>query len=116
MLNKSKRKLSVIAYLALFAMLMAIMPLGAWAGEEASIPTLEVKGPGDEIAYNAEQFSITFEVYHNKALAYLEIDHNLGKHGELPAGVDILPEFKLYPDAANPWGSGQAAEAEDYGV
>ena len=41
----------------------------------------------------------------------------MGKHGELPAGVDTLPEFKLYPDADNPWGSEEAAqEAEDYGV
>ena len=123
MFYKSKRKLSVIAYLALFAMLMAIMPLGAWAEEGASTPKLTVEGPEDEITYNAEQFSITFEVYHNKALAYLEIDHNLGKHGELPDGVQTLPEFKLYPNEANPWATEdmedaneRKAEAESWGL
>jgi ABC-type transporter Mla MlaB component len=84
---------------------------------EPSKPVLEVTGPDEEVSADAENFTVTFVATHDKELAYLEIDHNLGKHGELPAGVDILPEFKLYPDAANPWGSEQAAqEAEDYGV
>jgi predicted ester cyclase len=84
---------------------------------EPSKPVLEVTGPDEEVPADAENFTVTFVATHDKGLAYLEIDHNLGKHGELPAGVDTLPEFKLYPDAANPWGSEEAAqEAEDYGV
>ena len=54
---------------------------------------------------------------HDKELSYLEIDHNLGKHGSLPSEVEGLPEFKLYPNADNPWGSEEAAQqAETYGV
>jgi hypothetical protein len=77
-----------------------------------------VTGPDEEVSADAENFTVTFVATHDKELAYLEIDHNLGKHGELPAGVDTLPEFKLYPDEDNPWGSDEEAaqEAEHYGV
>ncbi|WP_296969456.1 right-handed parallel beta-helix repeat-containing protein, partial [Tepidanaerobacter sp. EBM-38] len=71
--------------------------------EEPSIPTLTVTGPSEIIGAAAENFTVTFAVDHDKDLEYLEIDHNLGKYGSLPEGVDELPEFKLYPNAGNPW-------------
>lgn len=70
---------------------------------EPSIPTLTVTGPSEIIGAAAENFTVTFAVDHDKDLEYLEIDHNLGKYGSLPEGVDELPEFKLYPNAGNPW-------------
>ena len=84
---------------------------------EPSIPELTVTGPSVEVAGNAEDFTVTFVATHDKDLEYLEIDHNLGKHGSLPSEVEGLPEFKLYPNAENPWGSEEAAQqAETYGV
>jgi len=71
--------------------------------EEPSIPTLTVTGPSEIIGAAAENFTVTFAVDHDKDLEYLEIDHNLGEYGSLPEGVDELPEFKLYPNAGNPW-------------
>ena len=71
--------------------------------EEPSIPILTVTGPSEIIGAAAENFTVTFAVDHDKDLEYLEIDHNLGKYGSLPEGVDELPEFKLYPNAGNPW-------------
>lgn len=85
--------------------------------EEPSVPELTVTGPGAEVAADAENFTVTFTATHDKDLAYLEIDHNLGKHGSLPSEVEGLPEFKVYSDASNPWGSDDAKnQATAYGV
>ncbi len=70
---------------------------------EPSILTLTVTGPDGTVGVEAADFTVTFKVDHDKDLEYLEIDHNLGKHGSLPSGVDELPEFKLYPNTDNPW-------------
>ncbi len=81
-------------------------------GEEPSIPELTVTGPSEEVAGNAEDFTVTFVATHDKDLEYLEIDHNLGKHGSLPSEVEGLPEFKLYPNAENPWATEDMEDAE----
>lgn len=73
---------------------------------------LTVEGPEEEVASDAIDFTLTFKVDHYKELKYLEIDHNLGKHGSLPSGIDELPEFKLYPNADNPWSPADMDEQE----
>ncbi|SHD76532.1 hypothetical protein [Schnuerera ultunensis] len=78
---------------------------------EPTKPSLKVTSPAEEVSAEAEEFEITFAVTHDKELEYLEIDHNLGKHGSVPY-EEKLPEFKLYPNVDNPWAPTDMEEPE----
>ena len=108
MIGRKSSKL--LSFLIVFAMMFTmVMPAAVFAEEETepSILELTVTGPTGNVPAEATNFEVTFKVEHNNKLEYLEIDHNLGKHGSLPEEVDVLPEFKLYPNADNPWASSE---------
>ena len=58
----------------------------------------------EKLASDADELKLIFRVTDDSDLSFLEIDHNL---------EGSLPEFKLYPDPTNPWGSSQAKQLAD---